>query len=303
MIEDLEPIGSFTTTLAVKDANVTDEISRAGASFGDLILTTGKAVAETQRKLNETGANTATELANTLVEVIALQERVFDDQGNVIEGKSYVQHLPLVNFIDPVFYQWSQVRLQGLFYAGEFASASSTSSVSASGSANVGINFLAVSGGYTGKSSTSQVNTDRDSDMSYGNIRMNALLEPRADIGVPKPTQIIQGPRLAIIHGAIADVKPAAVLTGRTMAVMIEYHKRDGSPLADKSISIEAPGMQWSYMVLNAPTETPQQTDADGKLEIQLRREFLDEDADTAPKDFVVSARIGILQNNSTVTF
>lgn len=301
MPEELIPVGSFTSTLAVGDANITDEINRAGASFGNLVRTTGNAVAETQRRLNETGAASATALANTLVDVIAVQEKVFDDQGNVRPGRTHVQHLPLVNFIDPVFYEWSQVRLQGVFTAREFASATSSSTFdhqddSRSGQGGL---FIILGGGRTtfdAQGSTTETNTNSDSDLSFGNVRMNALLQPRRDVGVPPPTQVIQGPRLAIIHGSVTDVRDGTVLTARTMDVLIQYHRRDGTPIAGKPISVETPGIAWSFT-------GAQTTDASGNLQIQLRREFIDEDADTTQKDFVVTARIGIVQNSTTVTF
>jgi hypothetical protein len=301
MPEELVPVGSFTATLAVKDAKVTDEVDRAGVSFGNIIKATGLAVAETQKKLNETGAETATALANTLVEVIAVQERVYDDLGNVSDGQTHVQNLPLVNFIDPVFYQWSQLRVQGLFYAGEFASATSATSMGGGVSTSASINFWGMKGSFAGNFGFTQVNTDADSDISYGNVRMNALLEPRADIGVPKPTQVIQGPRLSVIHGEIKDVHeggdPTKRVISRTMEVLFEYRRRDGAPIVDKALSIDTPGVTWSYA---DPAKT--KTDASG-LRILLQRDFIDEKADTTAKDFVVTARIGIVQNATTVSF
>jgi hypothetical protein len=301
MPEELIPVGSFTSTLAVGDANIQPEIDRAGRSFGNLVLTTGKAVAETQRRLNETGAATATALANTLVDVIALQEKVYDDQGNVSQVLNHVEHLPLVNFIDPVFYEWSQVRLQGVFTAKELASATSSSASDHQSDNKSGQGGLLVifGGGRTtfdAEGSTKETSTNSDSDLSFGNVRMNALLQPRQDVGVPRPTQVIQGPRLAIIHGSVTDVREGTVLTARTMDVLIQYHRRDGTPIAGKPISVETPGVSWSFT-------GAQTTDASGNLQIQLRREFLDADADRTQKDFVVTARIGIVQNSTTVTF
>ena len=301
MAEDLMPTGSFTSTLAVADANVPGEISRAGASFGDLVLKTGLAVAETMKRLNETGANTATELAHTVVDVIALQERVYDDLGNVTEGKSYVQKLPLVNFIDPVFYEWTEVRLQGVFIAREFASATSSSNTSSSTSDKSGQGgLLVVLGGgrttFDGVTSSTDVTTNSDSDVSFGNIRMNALLQPRRDVGVPKPTQVIQGPRLALVQGSKADILDGDAITARTMDVLIQYHRRDGTPINGKSISVEAPDVAWQFT-------GAQTTDAQGNLSIQLRRDFVGEEPDTSQKDFIVTARIGIVQNSMTVTF
>ena len=70
------PVGAGTRSLAiVSDANVSGEISQAGVAFGDLVETTGMAVAETQNRLNTTSADSATALASTQVDVIAVQEK------------------------------------------------------------------------------------------------------------------------------------------------------------------------------------------------------------------------------------
>jgi hypothetical protein len=127
---------------------------------------------------------------------------------------------------------------------------------------------------------------------------MNALLRPRHDVGVPPPTQVIQGPRLIIINGSVAEERTGGNLT-RTMEVLIQYHRRAGTAIVDKPISIEAPGVAWSF---TRPLPGGDRTDASGNLAIRLRREFLDEDADTTQKEFVVTARIGIVQNSTTVT-
>ena len=57
-------------------------------------------------------------LASTLVNVIAVRERVFRDDGTLDHVTNHVRPLPLISFIDPVFYQWTSVRLQGEFVAG-----------------------------------------------------------------------------------------------------------------------------------------------------------------------------------------
>jgi len=301
------PLGKTTLALAAADANVADEGKAAGVSFGALIKATGNAVASTQAALNDTGAATATALATTLVDVIALQERIYDDQGTVTDSKSHVLKLPLINFIDPVFYQWSSVRLQGYFYANEFASESSTSTsvvttnTSAGGSSFLGFTFG--SGKFSLGVTRTDVTVETSSDTSYGLVRMNALLEPRRDIGVPKPTQVIQGPSLAIVQGEIVNDPPTGIPTTRTMSLLIEYRRRDGTAIPGKSISIETNGVAWNY-------ETdPPVTDADGHLALTLTRTFLAaegegaEPPDTSAQEFVISARIGLVQNSTTVRF
>lgn len=300
MANQLRPAGSSSVPLA-NDASVTDELQRAGLGLGQLVETTGAAVAATQDQLNETGARTATALATTLVDLIAVEERIFHDDGTLDTVQTHTRQLPLINFIDPVFYQWSNVRLQGRYIASEFSASAESNTYSSQrreGSGQGGL-LLILGGGYNNyrstRTSTDTLNTV-DNDLSYGQMRMNTLLEPRRDIGIPKPNQAIQGPRLSLIQGEIADEMDSGTITARTMSVLIQYNQRDGSPISGKAISVETNGVSWSFV--SDPT-----TNTDGQLEIQLRREFIGEGADTSPVEIIVSARIGLVQNNITVTF
>ncbi len=283
------------------ETNVTDELQKVGIAFGDLVLNTGQAVAEVQNKLNSTSAASASALATTLVDVIAVQEKNFDDQGNIENMVTHTRKLPLINFIDPVFYEWTSVRLQGQFYANEMADASSSHRYRYKKTEKSGQGgFLVFLGGgrttMDYSSTTTDVSTDSTRDVSYGRVRMNAMQRPRTDIGVPKPIQVLRGPRLSISEGEIIDNVDAGIMTGRTMSLLIQYNLRNGDPIQNKTISIETDGVSWEYAGTNI-------TDIEGQVEIMLRREFLDEEADTAPVSFIVSARKGMVQNSVTVTF
>lgn len=284
-------------------ADVTDEIGRAGMSFGKLVETTGKAIADTQLKLNQTGAAMASVLATTQVDVIAVQESVYDDEGNLDESRTFTRKLPLINFIDPVFYEWSAVRLQGQFYATEFVASqenSSSSFVSSEGMGNAGLGIIfgvgAMSDSWSSTSSNS--NVDTSSDRSYGHIRASALLQPKRDIGVPAPRQVVRGPSLSVVAGEIADVMDGGKLVARTMSALIELRKQDGTAIADKSISIETDGAPWTFS-----TPGVEKTDAEGQVAITLRRDFVGAAPDTSPQDVVLSARLGLVSNSTTLTF
>lgn len=288
------------------EADVTGELRGAGLAFGEFVGAVGNAVATTQRALNDTSATSATALATTKVDVIAVEEKIFDDLGGLTDVQTHTRKLPLVNFIDPVFYEWSNVRLQGTFFAREFttdASATSSSSSSSSGSAGpTGGGFFSFLMGpprFNVNRTSSQFSTGSSStstDTSVGTLRMNALLRPRRDVSVPKPNQAIQGPRLSIIEGEIIDIAgpPAA----RTCSVLLEYRRRDGTPIAGKALSIDTHGVPWQFA---DPAVTD--TDAQGRVEILLRREFLDPAANRAPVDVVIEAHRGLVSNRTTVTF
>jgi hypothetical protein len=284
-------------------ADVTDELGRSGMSFGKLVELTGKAVADTQLKLNQTGAQMASMLATTQVDVIAVQESVYDDEGNLDASKNYTRKLPLINFIDPVFYEWTAVRLQGQFWATELVSGAqnkTTTTAQKSRTANTGLMILLGVGSTSGSfsSTTSTTEVDASVDRSYGHVRASALLQPKRDIGVPAPRQVVRGPSLNVVAGEIQDVNDDTAIVGRTMQALIELRKQDGTPIAGKSVSIEADGAPWTFTTPGAET-----TDAAGQLAITLRRDFVGETPDLSPRDVVVSVRLGLVSNNTTLTF
>src|SRR5437868_3103499 len=107
-------IGLGDASLAAQEVtNAGADLAGAGNSFGALIKGVGMAVADTQLKLTENSAETTSTLASTLVDVIAVQETDIDDRGNITASKSHVQKLPLLNFVDPAFYNYSRVKIEG----------------------------------------------------------------------------------------------------------------------------------------------------------------------------------------------
>jgi len=308
------PFGALPTSITLAlpgSADVNDATKQAGLAFGKLIETTGLAVADSQRQLNDVGAASTTALAAQLVDVIAAQVNAFDDDGNLdaTGSETITQKLPLINFIDPVFYEWAQVRLQGLFFASEFdaSTETSTSSVSTTASAsNSGIGFLLGAGKnsftFGVRGSSSDVDTTVES--SFGHIRASALLQPKTDIGVPKPRQLIDAPSLAVIVGPdVDDVTEPGV---RRKKATIQCNKRDGSPQeAGKALplSIEVSGALWAF----DPT-TPaddRKTEAGGGVRILLKRVLPvpagTTEPDKTPADVTVVARLGIVSTTTVM--
>lgn len=284
------------------NTDISGQLATAGLAFGDLVKLTGKAVADTQQTLNKTAADSTTALAQTLVDVIAVQEIDYDDSGNVTGAKTFTQKLPLIDFVDPVLYQWSEVQLQGRFVASQFASSAATDTFgehSVDDSGNAGL-FIVLGGGFTNiqyDNASTHVDTNLRVESSVGLLRMRAVLDPRHDIGVPKPRQAIVGPRIQIDGGPIADVGPAGAATGRTMEVVITYTKNDGTPIANKELSIETPGVGWSYKTAVSTTS------ATGQVTAVLSRSFVGATPDRTPIDVVVSVRKGLVGDSATVTF
>ena len=73
------------------NTDVSGQLATAGLAFGDLVKLTGQAVAETQQTLNKTAADSTSTLAQTLVDVVAVQEVDYDDNGNITGAKSFTR--------------------------------------------------------------------------------------------------------------------------------------------------------------------------------------------------------------------
>lgn len=307
------------------DANVTPELQEAGKSFGSLLKTTGNAIALSQRKLNETSANSAIALSNTVVNVIAVRETVYDDDGEITTpSNDIIQKLPLVNFMDPVFYEWPEVHVQGLFMATEISSgvqassqATTTTGVGTQAGLSIKLGRLSLFGyeRQAGASSTTQGSTMTAQasvgDYAFGNIRLNARLTPKTDVGVPKPRQIIRGPKLAFAPANPTD-DTATPATFRTLDLTIQYNQQDGStPITGQAVWIESDGTGWTLLP-NDKSSTDNAvmsaTDGKGRVNIRLKRMFpstKDDKGtltyDNSYADAMVTARVGMVTNTIVV--
>lgn len=301
------------------DANVNDEAEKAGVAFGELMRSVGLAVAETQRDLNLNGAEMAQVLSETAIDVIVAEEEEFSDEGKRIGSRSYKSTLPMINFIDPVIYEWPSVRLQGVFVAEEFTAANATNvtQVSAGASVNVG-----KSSGRKRKSLGIQVNVAASntnitssvaSDSSFGRMRMTAELRPRVDIVIPKPKVVTEGPRIEFSTASPNSTNTAN--TERVLALRLSYKKKDTNSqntqtqyvgIAGKGFLISALGVEVGFFDPdNASPLTDSKTNLDGEIGINLTRTFGNGDANdliaNPPIPITVTAKIGLITASTTV--
>jgi hypothetical protein len=316
VLNDLIPGGAVP--LAAETTNIATSFAGAGASFGSLIAGVGDGVAKTQLKLTENSAAVTTKLAETLVEVIAVQETVIDDAGTVIASKSHVQKLPLLNFIDPAFYNWSQVKIEGHFVMSSFAADSATSVDTKSSSSGFGFGLshspglfspTRVSGGFNAASNKSSVDVDASAKQAsaVGHMRLFAQLRPEQGLGVPQPTQVIVGPSLSILQGPIEDVIDLDGTTTRTMSILIQFRSKDGQPIKSKALSIDTEGGLWNFTD-PSKTTTGDTAPDEGNLAIQLVRVFPPDSADPeappvdkSPKPLTLNVRKGLVANGITI--
>ena len=299
------------------EANVNAESEGAGVAFGELMKSVGLAVAETQMQLNLTAADMANLLSNTPVDVIIAEEEVFDDQGIRVGATSYKSTLPLINFVDPVFYEWPNVRLQGVFVAEEFTAASATNITQVSANLDASAGSAGKKKGIRRRAPTIRVDVGASntnitsqfaSDRSYGRMRMNAMLTPRNDVVIPKPRVVTAGPRIEFFQ---VGIEPNPTTPERTAQLIVWYSKRDETGnqrvgITNKTLSIETGGVDFKFSDASfGSAVTSAQTDNEGQLYVILKRSFSTQaDAIEAPSiPVTVSARIGFVTANTTVIF
>lgn len=300
------PLGPLGAT--PEPADVSDEVERLGPAFGSFVRAVGLAVAEAQGKLDQTLVTTAKALSDTEIDVIAIYEQQINNDGQMEQGNVVRQKLPLINYLMPTAYQWSRVFLQADMDVQEFNTAngfnikSKASLFSARASASGGL-FSGFSASGSVQRTTFGVEVEGESsfgrDLAAGKMHMEATLEPRADIELPKPLILQKGPQLKVTAGSRRDILSSAnppVTIGREVVLTVELRDRANAPLPNKQIEFRISNPLLNYNVSNNG-----QTDADGKLTITIERLGAAYDAAKPPEAVIVNVWLGLINQQVVI--
>ncbi len=283
-------------------ADVSDELDRGGPAFGAFAGTVGCAVADAQKKLDETLVTTATALASKEIEVVAVWEQTINEEGEVTEGKAVTQKLPLVTYIMPTAYQWKQVILRADMYIAEFNVANgfnikgSYKTETGGGMGGIG-GFL---GGRASSSSSGEASLEQTASVSAtaaaGWLHMEATLEPRPDIKPPQPFIVQKGPRMKVTAGPRGPIEEGDKVTGRKIILTIELRSVENKPLGGKAISIQVSDPLINYSTTPADGKTDVTAgETEGTLKIELRREGAAYDTEKPPEAIIVKTWLGFI--------
>lgn len=302
-------IGEAATT-----SDVSSRLDSGGVAFGDFAKSVGLAVAEAQTALDKNMRETAQALSDTKINTVAVFEQVINDEdGSMAEGKVHVQELPLTNYVMPTVYQWSRVYLQADMNVQDFNARSgfniqqSSMNVGANFQANAGTFGWGASGGASfnyGKSSTG-VDTSASTSMAAGTLHMEATLEPRHDIELPKPYIITKGPKLALhVSGRtpLTETKGDPAVTTTTgqqvkIKAVLTTQKEGLNKAKALDVAISDPGL--TYSLSNNGV-----TDDTGTIEITITRggNGIPYDATKPPADATVRVAFGLVSQAVVVT-
>lgn len=296
------------TPVRASDSEVSDSLERGGPAFGTFVGSVGCAVADAQKKLDETLVSTSIALAKEQIEVIAIWEQTIDDDGQMTAGNPVRQKLPLVSYIMPTAYQWKQVILRADMYVAEFNAANGLNikgSYSTKSEAGVG-GLAGALGARASTSSSGEASLEQTASFSAsaaaGWLHLEATLEPRPDIKPPQPFIVQKGPRMKVTAGPREPIKDGETVTGRKVTLTVELRNVKSEPLKGKTISIQVsePLINYSTTPSDGNTDTADGPTA-GTLKIELRREGAAYDADKPPEAVIVKTWLGLITEQVVV--
>lgn len=306
----LGPLGA----VAAEEADITNELAVGGPAFGAFVKAVGLAVAEAQQKLDETLVTTAKALSDAKINVIAIfEQQLKDSDGMMDEGKIHMQQLPLINYLMPTAYQWTRVYLEADMKVQEFNGANGFNIKGQSTSASVGfstnVGVMGASVGLSASAATSNYQQGGDTsfsqDQAAGSLHMEATLEPRADIQLPRPFILQKGPRLKLTVKSREDI-PGPPVSGSTTATVIGRKIRLTAELRDKANNLLGGKLlecKISEPLLNY-TKNPNDgmTGAtSGQLEIEITREGGAFDEKKPPQAVTVNVWFGMVNEQVVI--
>jgi hypothetical protein len=267
---------------AAAGSDVTDELTGGGVAFGEFVKSIGLAVAAAQTELDKNLTETAKKLSETQIDVIAVfEQQINDEDGTMDKGNIQMQKLPLINYLMPTAYHWKRVYLEADMDVQEFNARSGISiqqqsfSVGATASGGFGV----FGGGFNASASTNYSNSSTgvdasaSTDKAAGKLHMEATLEPRSDIELPRPFVLQKGPQLDLQVGARVethqDGDETKPVTGSKVTLTAVLKKTNGAPNENKPLSVSVSDPTLTF------TTSAGKTDNEGQITITFTRKVL----------------------------
>lgn len=300
---------------ALQETDVTDELRGAGTAFATLLEGVGKAVAATQRELDETAGHIATEMAKTEVDAVQAVVSNYDDFGNLKSVEVITGKTSALSIAVPPALSFKTVNFVGSFQATEFA-ATSTSNV------NVNLAGVAVSSrgfGLRGPSigaSVVNANTNFQSevtqDSSVASMSLTTQIRHKPVTALPKPPLVLKGPSLTMLVFAtlpVENIHPTAVLPTdppflerRLAVVQIQLKDVNAAVIPGKTIAVDCGALDWGVTdSTGVDVTTGPKTDAGtGDFFIKVSRTATS--ATEPKKDFVIRASLNLVNATLSVS-
>lgn len=263
------------------EVDSTQQMIASAPTFGALLRSIGSAVAESQSSLDQAMVENVQALSNTKITVVTDVITRLDDDGmpkpppdSVDERKKdlITTEVSVLNYFMPTVHEWRRVALSMDLVVARFSSKDAFTferkqggTSSASGFWGF-LNWFGNSGGSAVTDSSSSV-TQRETDFTQGEVRMDALLAPRRTQSFKPPINVTNGPQIFVAQGETRPITTDGKTTGRETDLLVHVIKPNGANNPAKDIKVEANGLLITFA-------TGSTTDADGRLKLTLKRSF-----------------------------
>ena len=205
------------------EADVSGELAELAPSFGDILASIGRGVADSQTALDRGLVDTATTLSQSTITVVTDVVQELNDDGLPVPSATQLvtESVSLINFVRPTAHQWSHVALRMDMTVGAVDNERGISVNSKTKSAratNVGLFFGFFGIGVSSvkeRSTFRSEESDFESNWAEGRVLMDALLQPRNVEGFDPPAEVSIGPQIFMALGSVQETLNSGVVTAR----------------------------------------------------------------------------------------
>ncbi len=275
----MPPAGLFTNPLAL-EADVSQEFADLAPTFGDVLLSIGEGVAQSQDALDQGLVETARVLSDTKITVVTDVIQKLDDDGlPVAEDTELVAHeVSLINYVNPTVHEWSHVALSMDLSVGAMdfeRGVSFNRTQSSGGTSGYGL-FWGFLGWFSHSQRESEFSRDsnvrQEADWARGQVRVDAQLRPRDIERFPTPAEVNIGPQIYFSMGSVAETTAGGVVTARNMDIVIHVRKANGDENPTVPLDLDAGPFRFSFE--EADGFTGSTTNADGQCKVTITRDI-----------------------------
>ena len=296
---DFMPAGAGTSALAL-GADVTGGLAKLAPTFGEVLLSVGQGVAESQAALDRSLIDTARELSKTKIKVVTDVIQKLDDDGlpDADETQLITEDVSLINFLSPEVHEWKNVAISMDFEVGAIDSERGVQFRQSQGTSKVGggASFWGFGSwfnyDYSGQSTSVSSHSDSESSWATGQVKLDATLAPRRTEKFTTPSQVVIGPQVFFAQGAVTRISANGKETGRSMPVTITVLKASGDENPGAPLTVSCDKFGYSF-VADAPF-TGSLTNPDGQVKVMVTRQIPDERF-AAPQKGTLTVRLGAI--------
>lgn len=260
------------------EADVSGELAELAPSFGDILASIGRGVADSQTALDRGLVDTATTLSQSTITVVTDVVQELNDDGLPVPSATQLvtENVSLINFVRPTAHQWSHVALRMDMTVGAVDNERGISVNSKTKSAratNVGLffGFLGIGvSSFKERSTFRSEESDFESNWAEGRVLMDALLQPRNVEGFDPPAEVSIGPQIFMALGSVQETLNSGVVTARATDIVITVRKANGA--VNPSVMIDVDPGPFDLSFATADGFTGNTTNAAGQCRITLSR-------------------------------